>query len=92
MYNSSSYNGNIYFLFYRAFTCLCYTADGKCILAAGRSKFVCIYNVQEKILLKKFEITCNLSFDAVQVFIVIFLIYVFLSVKVMIYIPQSTSL
>ncbi|XP_054706940.1 periodic tryptophan protein 2 homolog [Uloborus diversus] len=53
----------------QAFTTLCYTADGECILAAGRSKFVCIYSIQEKILLKKFEITSNLSFDAVQDFI-----------------------
>ncbi|KAF8794527.1 Periodic tryptophan protein 2 like protein [Argiope bruennichi] len=53
----------------QAFTTLCYTADGECILAAGRSKFVCIYNVPAKILLKKFEITCNLSFDAIQDFI-----------------------
>lgn len=53
----------------QAFTCLCYTIDGECILAAGRSKFVCLYNVVQKILLKKFEITVNLSFDAVQDFI-----------------------
>ncbi|XP_042904814.1 periodic tryptophan protein 2 homolog [Parasteatoda tepidariorum] len=53
----------------QAFHALCYTADGECILAAGRSKYVCIYNVEEKILMKKFEITCNLSFDAVTDFI-----------------------
>ncbi|KFM72539.1 Periodic tryptophan protein 2-like protein, partial [Stegodyphus mimosarum] len=53
----------------QAFSTLCYTADGECILAAGRSKFVCIYNVKDRILMKKFEITCNLSFDAVEDFI-----------------------
>ncbi|GFY51308.1 periodic tryptophan protein 2 homolog [Trichonephila inaurata madagascariensis] len=53
----------------QGFTSLCYTGDGECILAAGKSKFVCIYNVPQKILLKKFEITANLSFDAVEDFI-----------------------
>nr|CAD7433182.1 unnamed protein product [Timema monikensis] len=53
----------------RAFTSLCYTADGKCILAGGQSKNVCIYNVQEALLIKKFEITQNRSFDAVDDFI-----------------------
>nr|CAD7407640.1 unnamed protein product [Timema cristinae] len=53
----------------KAFTSLCYTADGKCILAGGQSKNVCIYNVQEALLIKKFEITQNRSFDAVDDFI-----------------------
>lgn len=51
----------------RSFTSLCYSADGESILAGGQSKFVCIYNVKEQILLKKFEISCNLSFDAMEV-------------------------
>jgi len=53
----------------KAFTSLCYTADGSCILAGGQSKNVCIYNVREALLLKKFEITQNRSFDAVDDFI-----------------------
>lgn len=53
----------------QAFSTLCYTPNGESILAAGRSKFVCIYNIKEKMLLKKFKITCNLSFDAVNDFI-----------------------
>lgn len=53
--------------FFRAFTTLCYSADGTCILAGGRSKNVCIYNVQESILLKKYEITQNRSLDGVDV-------------------------
>lgn len=53
----------------KAFTSLCYTADGSCILAGGQSKNVCIYNVSEALLLKKFEITQNCSFDAVNDFI-----------------------
>lgn len=54
-------------MFSRAFTSLCYTADGSCILAGGQSKNVCIYNVAEGLLLKKFEITQNRSLDAVDV-------------------------
>ncbi|XP_064489953.1 periodic tryptophan protein 2 homolog [Ornithodoros turicata] len=53
----------------QAFSTLCYTADGENILAAGRSKFVCIYNVLKQLLLKKFEITCNHSLDGVDDFI-----------------------
>lgn len=55
------------YLYFRAFTSICYSADGQCILAGGQSKNVCIYNVQEGIILKKFEITQNRSFDAVDV-------------------------
>lgn len=51
----------------RSFTSLCYSADGESILAGGQSKFVCIYNVREQMLMKKFEISCNLSFDAMEV-------------------------
>lgn len=53
----------------QAFTALCYAADGECILAGGRSKFVCIYHVREQLLLKKFEISCNHSLDGVDDFI-----------------------
>ncbi|XP_035733871.1 periodic tryptophan protein 2 homolog [Vespa mandarinia] len=53
----------------KAFTSLCYSADGSCILAGGQSKNVCIYNVKEAILLKKFEVTQNRSLDAVDDFI-----------------------
>ncbi|PIK47368.1 putative periodic tryptophan protein 2-like isoform X2 [Apostichopus japonicus] len=50
----------------KSFTTLCYSADGECILAAGRAQYVCIYHVKEQLLLKKFEITCNLSLDAMK--------------------------
>lgn len=52
---------------FRAFTTLSYSADGNCILAGGQSKNVCIYNIKESVLLKKFEITQNRSLDAVTV-------------------------
>lgn len=50
----------------KAFTTLCYTADGTCILAGGQSKNICIYNVQECMLVKKFVVTQNRSLDAVD--------------------------
>ncbi|KAJ8922015.1 hypothetical protein NQ315_008654 [Exocentrus adspersus] len=53
----------------KCFTSLCYSADGDCLLAGGQSKNVCIYNVKESLLLKKFEITQNRSLDAVDDFI-----------------------
>lgn len=46
---------------------MCYSADGQSVLAGGMSKFVCIYHVKEQILMKKFEISCNLSLDAMEV-------------------------
>lgn len=49
------------------FTTLTYSSDGETILAAGRSKNVCIYNVKEGIILKKFEITQNHSLDGLDV-------------------------
>uniref|UniRef100_A0A671YVE7 PWP2 small subunit processome component n=1 Tax=Sparus aurata TaxID=8175 RepID=A0A671YVE7_SPAAU len=53
----------------KSFTSLCYSADGESMLAGGQSKFVCIYNVKEQMLMKKFEISCNLSFDAMEEFL-----------------------
>ncbi|XP_063233160.1 periodic tryptophan protein 2 homolog [Bacillus rossius redtenbacheri] len=53
----------------KSFNSLAYTADGKCILAGGQSKNVCIYSIADAILIKKFEITQNRSFDAVDDFI-----------------------
>ena len=45
------------------FNCVTYTSDGEYILAAGKSKFICFYNVNEKVLLKKFKMTYNLSMN-----------------------------
>ncbi|GAB1610565.1 periodic tryptophan protein 2 homolog [Argonauta hians] len=53
----------------QAFNTMCYSADGKAILAAGRSKNVCIYSVDDQILVKKFEISCNKSFDGMEEFL-----------------------
>ncbi|XP_053658215.1 periodic tryptophan protein 2 homolog [Anopheles marshallii] len=53
----------------RTFTSICYSADGECLLAGGKSKYVCIYNVKEAILLKKFQITQNRSLDGMDEYI-----------------------
>ncbi|XP_053680836.1 periodic tryptophan protein 2 homolog [Anopheles nili] len=53
----------------RAFMTICYSADGECLLAGGKSKYVCIYNVKEAILLKKFQITKNRSLDGMDEYI-----------------------
>ena len=55
------------FIHCSTFTCLVYSADGKCILAAGQSPFVCIYSITDQMLIKRFKITQNLSMDAIQV-------------------------
>ncbi|GBB93196.1 hypothetical protein RclHR1_02130009 [Rhizophagus clarus] len=53
----------------KSFNSLCYTADGSCILAGGNSKYVCLYDVKSQLLLKKFQISHNLSLDGIQEFL-----------------------
>ena len=54
---------------YKYFSTLCYSIDGEYVVAAGKSKYVCIYNVKEKLLVKKFEISNNLSLDGFDEFV-----------------------
>mmetsp|Transcript_28828 Transcript_28828/g.35138 ORF Transcript_28828/g.35138 Transcript_28828/m.35138 type:complete len:311 (+) Transcript_28828:959-1891(+) len=49
----------------RYFTSVCYSADGRCVLAGGNSRFVCIYEVSQQILLKKFQVSYNRGWDGV---------------------------
>jgi periodic tryptophan protein 2 len=49
----------------RYFTSVCYSADGSCILAGGNSKYVCIYECSQRILIKKFQISFNRSLDGI---------------------------
>lgn len=53
----------------KAFTTMCYSADGQCLLAAGQSKNVCIYSVTDQMLMKKFEVSRNFSFDGMEEFL-----------------------
>ena len=41
------------------FTSVSYCIDGSCVLAGGKSKFVCLYNVRAGTLVKKFCLTHN---------------------------------
>ncbi|TFK49171.1 WD40 repeat-like protein [Heliocybe sulcata] len=50
----------------KSFNSLAWTADGRCILAGGSSKYVVLYDVQEGVMLKKYQISENLSLDGTQ--------------------------
>lgn len=43
------------------FRTLSYTADGQCILAGSNSRFICLYDIDNQVLLKKFTISRNMS-------------------------------
>ena len=49
----------------RAFTAICYSPDGSAVLAAGESKYVCLYDIAHRVLLRRFQTTHNLSLDGV---------------------------
>lgn len=53
----------------KCFTTLCYSADGSYILAGGSSKYICMYDVADQVLLRRFQITQNLSLDGVLDFL-----------------------
>lgn len=55
----------------KSYNSLAYTADGKCILAGGNSKYVVLYDVREGegIMLKKFQISQNLSLEGTEEFL-----------------------
>jgi len=48
------------------FNSVTYTADGACVMAGGSSKYVVIYDRQEGVMVKKFQISENLSLDGTQ--------------------------
>ncbi|KAF4607257.1 hypothetical protein EYR38_001318 [Pleurotus pulmonarius] len=55
----------------KSFNSLSYSADGRCVLAGGNSKYVVLYDVQngEGVMLKKFQISENLSLDGTEEFL-----------------------
>ncbi|XP_075514279.1 periodic tryptophan protein 2 [Primulina tabacum] len=53
----------------KCFTTLCYSSDGSYILAGGNSKYICMYDVADQVLLRRFQITHNLSLDGVLDFL-----------------------
>ncbi|KAM7539826.1 hypothetical protein Aperf_G00000038903 [Anoplocephala perfoliata] len=50
----------------RKFLSIAYSADGQHLLAAGDSKYICLYSVPDRLLVKRFELTVNLSLEGVQ--------------------------
>jgi len=48
------------------FTTVNYSADGTCILAAGNSKYICLYDIASGTLVRKFTVSVNLSIDGTQ--------------------------
>ena len=43
-----------------------YSAGGTCVLAGGNSKYICLYDVQSGVLLKKFTVSVNLDIEGTQ--------------------------
>ncbi|KAK5164605.1 U3 snoRNP protein [Saxophila tyrrhenica] len=53
----------------KSFNTVTYSADGSVVLAAGNSKFICLYAVETGVLLKKFTVSVNLSLEGTQEFL-----------------------
>lgn len=53
----------------KAYNSLAYTADGRCLLAGGNSKYVVLYDVRDGVMMKKFQISENLSLDGTEEFL-----------------------
>jgi periodic tryptophan protein 2 len=53
----------------KSFNTITYSADGTCLLAAGRSKYICLYSISSLTLIKKFTVSTNLSIDGTQEFL-----------------------
>jgi len=53
----------------KSFNTITYSADGSCLLAAGNSKYICLYAVSTLTLVKKFTVSINLSLDGTQEFL-----------------------
>jgi periodic tryptophan protein 2 len=49
----------------KCFTTISYTADGDCLLAGGRTKYICLYALGPRLLLKKWQLSHNRSLDGV---------------------------
>ncbi|KAJ3535234.1 hypothetical protein NM688_g7006 [Phlebia brevispora] len=53
----------------KSFNSLTYSADGSFLLCGGSSKYVVIYDVADGVVLKKFQISENLSLDGTEEFL-----------------------
>ena len=53
----------------KSFGTIAYSADGTVLLAAGNSKYICLYAVETGVLLHKFTVSVNLSLEGTQEFL-----------------------
>ena len=53
----------------KSFNTITYSADGSCLIAAGNSKYICLYSISSLTLVKKFTVSINLSLDGTQEFL-----------------------
>ncbi|KAF3479545.1 periodic tryptophan protein 2 [Arthroderma uncinatum] len=53
----------------KSFSTVAYSGDGTCLLAAGNSKYICLYDVGTSSLIKKFTVSVNTSLDGTQEFL-----------------------
>ena len=47
----------------RYFKSVCYSADGDFVLAAGMSKYVCIYDIKSKVIVRKYPLSQDRSLE-----------------------------
>ncbi|KAF8483850.1 WD repeat protein [Russula ochroleuca] len=53
----------------KAFTSVAWNADGSCVLAGGNSKHVVLYDAREGVLIRRWQISENLSLDGTEEFL-----------------------
>lgn len=53
----------------KSFATITYSGDGSCLLAAGNSKYICLYDVGTSSLIRKFTVSVNTSLDGTQEFL-----------------------
>ncbi|KAI5301544.1 hypothetical protein KEM56_001614, partial [Ascosphaera pollenicola] len=53
----------------KSFNSITYSADGSCLLAAGNSKYICLFDVTTGSLCKKFTVSVNTSIEGTQEFL-----------------------
>jgi periodic tryptophan protein 2 len=53
----------------KAFTSVAWNADGSCVLAGGNSKYVALYDAREGVLIRRWQISENLSLDGTEEFL-----------------------
>ncbi len=53
----------------KSFGTIRYSTDGSCLIAAGNSKYICLYSVTTMALLKKITVSVNLSLSGTQEFL-----------------------